>query len=258
MLKGKTLTRVRNLLKIPLDDLERWRLVRATDILNLPGCGKSTLNKLRLYLAHRGISLRDDNPPQYWLDALGTAESRAEAEAQGVCPFTIVIDHNETFPFAFDSIRDRDDNPVSVPIVRRQLWRDGLGDYTIDGMEADIQIERKADDLASSLSERRDAFEAEVARLNDMCEFAAIVCEHSWSDILADSHDHGARAKSISRTYFAWVIRYPGVHWIMCAGRYHAEQTTFRLLERFWWHKQRTLAAEAAESRTVDLFSRVR
>lgn len=257
MLHSKTLARVRSYFQIPADDLHRWRLIRASDVLAIPGVGKVTLNKLRLFLAHREISLRGDNPPAYWLETLGKPAGVDGNQVTGVCPFTVVIDHNETFPFAFDSIEDRDGHIVKVPIVRRQIWRVGQADYTIAGFEPNIQIERKADDLASSLSDRRDAFEAEIARLDQMCEFAAIVCEHDWAHILGDTHEHGARAKSISRTYFSWAIEYPGVHWIMCAGRYHAEQTTFRLLERFWWKKQREQTAETVGKVNSSLFGTV-
>lgn len=219
--------------------LDHWRRISAADVLAVDKCGKKFLNQLRLHLAHRGISLRGDNPPAYWLDVL-ERPAGDDNQVIGVCPFTVVIDTNETFPFPFDSILDREGNPVSVPVVRRPLYTAGLADYTINGMECDIQLERKGDDLPSSLTERRENFEAEICRLSEMCEFAAVIVEHPWSYFLTNQHDHGASGKSISRTVQAWMINYPGVHWIMCEGRYHAEQITFRLLERFWWMKMRS------------------
>lgn len=233
-LKSKVMVRLHSLFRIT--EPQSWSRVTAAEILNVPNVGKSTLNKLRLYLAHRGISLRGDNPPAYWLDTLNRVGESGE-EIRGVCPFTVIIDTNETYPFPFDQIYDSDKNLVSIRTVRQPLYQMGLADYTIQGMEEEIQIERKAEDLATSLSERRESFEQEISRLNGMCEFAAVVCEHPWRDILSDEHQHGARAKSISRTVQAWMIKYPGVHWIMCDGRYHAEQLTYRLLERFWWSK---------------------
>lgn len=242
-LKSKIMVRLHSMFRIT--EPQSWARVSATDLLNVPNVGKSTLNKLRLYLAHRGISLKSDNPPEYWIETIGKPSSDNN-ECRGVCPFTIVIDTNETLPFPFDQIYDRDNQLVSIRTVRQPLYQSGLADYTISGMEQEIQIERKADDLASSLSDRRDSFEQEICRLNDMCEFAAVICEYPWRDILSDEHEHGARAKSISRTVQAWTIRYPGVHWIMCDGRYHAEQLTFRLLERFWWQKMREFTESAS------------
>ena len=233
-LKSQIMIRLHSLFRIT--EPQSWSRVSAADVLAVPDCGKVALNKLRLYLAHRGISLRDDNPPAYWVSTLGQPQPEGSS-CVGTCPFTVVIDTNETYPFDFDTIFDHDDNNIVVPIERKPLYLSGFADYTIKGMECDIQIERKADDLASSMSERRDIFEAELCRLNGMCEYAAVVVEYPWSEILEGSI-HGASAKSISRTVHSWAVRYPGVHWWFCNGRYHAEQFTFRLLEKFWWDKQ--------------------
>ena len=196
--------------------------------------------------------MRGENPPAYWIETLG--ERADDLQPVGACPFTVVIDTNETYPFPFDAIHDRDGNLVSVPTVRRPLYTAGLADYTIDGMELDIQLERKAEDLASSMSERRDIFEGEVKRLSEMCEYAAVIVEHPWRDILSDEHRHGARAKSISRTVIAWQIAYPGCHWWFCDGRYQAEQVAFRLLEKFYWQKMRERSVEVIREVTSDLF----
>lgn len=236
--KTKTFRSVASLFRITDD--RSWSRVSAADILAVPGVGKSWLNQLRLYLAHRGVNLRGDNPASYWLDNLGGPKRDDLGEVRGVCPFTVVIDTNETFPFSFDGITDREGNLISVPTTRRALYQIGLGDYTIHGMETAIQLERKGDDLPSSLAQRRDEFEGEISRLNDCCEYSAVIVEHPWRDILTDEHNHGASGKSISRTVLAWQIKYPGVHWWFCEGRFHAEQVAFRLLERFWWSKMRS------------------
>lgn len=252
-LKSKTFSRLTSLFRIT--EPQSWARVSAADVLAVPDVGKVSLNKLRLYLAHHGVSLRGDNPPAYWLETL--SKPADESSPVGACPFTIVIDTNETYPFPFDSIHDRDGALVSVPTVRRPLYLSGLADYTINGMETLIQIERKAEDLAPSMSERREIFEAEVRRLSEMCEYAAVIVEHSWAEILSDEHQHGARAKSISRTVIAWQIACPGVHWWFCSGRYHAEQVCFRLLEKFWWMKQRERTGHLMETVHADLFAEV-
>lgn len=254
-LKSKIFTRLTSLFRITSP--ESWARISAADVLAVPDVGKVALNKLRLYLAHRGVSLRGDNPPAYWLETLGKPKPDDLSQCVGVCPFTVVIDTNETYPFPFDSIFDRDDNRVHVPTVRRPLYTAGLADYTIDAMELDVQIERKAEDLESSMSERREIFEAEICRLNDCCTHAWVIVEKQWSDILQDDHTHGARAKSISRTVIAWQVKYPGVGWWFCAGRYHAEQVAFRLLEKVYWQKMREQSVQIIGGITADIFKEV-
>lgn len=254
-LNTKTFRRLASLFRITSP--ESWARISAADVLAVPDVGKVALNKLRLYLAHRGVSLRGDNPPAYWLRTLGAPKTDDLQQCIGVCPFTIVIDTNETYPFPFDQVFDREDNRVEVPTVRRPLYTIGLADYTINGMELDVQIERKAEDLESSMSERRDVFEEEICRLNDCCTHAWVIVEKQWSDILQDDHTHGARAKSISRTVIAWQVKYPGVGWWFCAGRYHAEQVAFRLLEKVWWLKHREKTAAMVAAVTDDLFEEV-
>jgi hypothetical protein len=233
--QSKIMKRLHSLFRI--NEPQSWSRISAADVLAVPDVGKGTLNKLRLYLAHRGISLRGDNPPPYWIEVL-KSDGR-EVQLNGVCPFQIVIDSNESNPFTFDAIEDRDGRTISIPTVRRPLYLSGLADYTIDGHETEIQIERKADDLYSSMSDRRDIFESEIERLNDMCDFAAVICEIPRSTVILDNNRHGARAKSIINTVSSWRVRFPGVHFIFADGRWDAEQECWRLLSGWWWRRQR-------------------
>ncbi len=224
-----------------LVDVRDWQSLTAADVLAIPDVGRKSLDKLRLYLAHRGLHLQHDNSADYWLEHLGgPADGDDQPEARsGTCPFTIIIDTNETFPFTFESIVDAEGKPVSVPTRREPLYTRGMADYTIAGFEKDIQIERKGDDLPPSLAQRRENFEAEVASMDSMCEFAAIVVEHEWSDFVETHPGHGASPSAVARTWLSWSLRYPGVKWFWCPGREAAEQITFWLLERFFWHKTR-------------------
>lgn len=238
----KTVTYRRVVERFRIKSESDFRAIRAAEILSVECVGKAWLNKLRVFLAHQGIALKDDNPPAYWLTVLWRrSTANDETHTTGVCPFTIVIDVNETLPFRFDSLQDREGRTIDVPTVRQPLYTQGLGDYSIQGMEHLIQIERKGDDLPSSLAQRREEFEAEIRRLSEGCEFAAVVIEQPWAAFFNDDHQHGARAKSIFRTVLQWQIAYPGVHWWFCDSRPMAEAVTFRLLERFWWAKQNEL-----------------
>ena len=177
-----------------------------------------------------------------------------------ITDFTIVIDSNESAPFHFTGIpvdSDKHNRNWIVPTVTKPLWSmgkrevetptgiqtHGLADYSIDGMEERVQVERKSrSDFAATLGQRREAFHAEIARLNH-CEFAAVVCECDWEDLLVNPIPNSQMSpKVFSRTVISWSIRYPNVHWFFCMNRRHAEVMTFQILRRFWDLSQGTEA----------------
>jgi len=172
------------------------------------------------------------------------------------CPFRIIVDVNEGFPYRFSGLvtdKSEGERPIVVETVARPLYQafkktvqvkgqwfnKGLADYTIEGMEEEVQVERKSlEDLYGTLGGRRDDFEAEIARLN-LCRFAAVVIEASWAEILFSPPSHSKLLpKTVSRTVQSWSIRYPAVHWFTCAGRQHAEAFTFQVLNMFWRQRQ--------------------
>lgn len=116
----------------------------------------------------------------------------------------------------------------------RSKWGAGLGDYSIEGYEELIQIERKsAEDLFSTLAHGRVNFEAEVKRLNSQCQYACIIAECDWTTVL-HWKGHGALPQSVVATRLAWEQRYPRVHWKFVPSRSIAEKLTFSMLDRFW------------------------
>lgn len=156
-------------------------------------------------------------------------------------PFNIVIDSNETHPYRFTGIEEdaARGNAIIVPrMVRKAMWVQGLADYSIEGLEQRIQIERKSKaDLFSTLGKRRVKFEDEINRLNETCDAAFIVVEAEWKEILLDPPRHSRlNPKTITRTHDSWMLKYPKVHWVMCAGRRHAEVKTYRMLAKFYDH----------------------
>lgn len=162
--------------------------------------------------------------------ASGTSRgSRAAADIR-ICPFTIAIDQREQAPFSFQGITDG-----GLPVVVRTFNQHLLtGDYSIDGQQHLIAIERKSkEDLYSTLTHGRERFLREFERLAEM-QFAAVVVEASFGSVTSDPPMFsGARPKSIYRSIIALQIRYPRIQWIFCDDRRFAEITTFRVLERF-------------------------
>lgn len=159
-----------------------------------------------------------------------------------VCPFTVIIDSREQLPYEFSGLVDHAGDSMVVPTVVRGLQS---GDYSIDGMEDCIAIERKSlDDLYGSVTWGRDRLEAEIFRLNvaasqDRMRFAAVVIEASWPEIVAPAEhrpgwENRTDPRSVEGTIVAWSIRYPRVHWWACGDRRGAELRTFGLLRTFW------------------------
>lgn len=122
--------------------------------------------------------------------------------------------------------------------VKGQSYTVGLADYTIGGMERQVQIQRKTlPDLFGTLGERRLTFEAEIKRLHEDCQYAEVIIEGDWPAICKWS-GHGPCVQSVIGTIKAWQQRYHNVHWNFYPTRSMAEQLTFRTLERFWLDRQ--------------------
>jgi ERCC4-type nuclease len=154
------------------------------------------------------------------------------------CPFTVLVDSREQAPYLFRGLRanaDRGGLPVLVPTARRGL---AVGDYSMEGFEDQIIIERKSkEDLYNSVA-RRGNFVGRLARMARY-PYAAVVVEADWGEVLTSPPKYSQLLpKSLFRTIMAWDVRYP-VKWWFVPGRDAGEATTFRLLERWWADSQR-------------------
>ena len=161
--------------------------------------------------------------------------AKPSADAPILIPFRIVIDTREKTPFHFVGLRGdarEKRRPLQVPTVVRGL---PSGDYSIEGYETQLAIERKSlADLYGTIAQGRDRFERELGRLNGM-EFAAIVIEADWQSIINGPPKYTKLPpKIVFRSIIAWMQRFKGVHWCPMNGRRLAEVWTFRHLERFW------------------------
>ncbi len=145
--------------------------------------------------------------------------------------FTIIIDTREQAPYTFELIQPSPPNTVIRGLK--------TGDYSLDGYEDRITIERKSKaDLYGSIGPGRDRFENEMHRMSAF-EFAAVVVESGWEDIIKNPPTRsGLKPVSVFSTVIAWMQRY-NVHWITCPNRTFAEKTTYRLLDR-WYRDEET------------------
>jgi hypothetical protein len=101
-------------------------------------------------------------------------------------PFTVLVDTREQTPYEFIGLltdADQGFEPLNVLTTRRTL---ASGDYSIEGMDSEIAIERKSvADLFGTLGQGRARFVRELERLAKL-QFAAVVVEGAWSEILVD------------------------------------------------------------------------
>jgi DNA excision repair protein ERCC-4 len=165
-----------------------------------------------------------------------------------ICPFTVVIDTREQFPFLFNEFRadskylrvrqgKRIIPALHIPTTTRTL---STGDYSIEGFESQIAIERKSlSDLYSTLASGRDRFERELLRLSEF-RVAHIVVESDWVATIRNPPSRTKlNPKSVFRSINAWEQEFPTIHWQMMGTRSLAEHKTFRILERFWNNLQK-------------------
>ena len=127
--------------------------------------------------------------------------------------------------------------PITPKTIRLGLK---TGDYSIQGFESQIVVERKSlSDLYGSVGGERERFHAEHERMAEIVAaggFACVVIEAGWSEILTRPPDGRKLVpKTIIRTATSWAMRY-GVHWMALENRRLAEVTTFRILDTWYRH----------------------
>lgn len=257
-----------------------WVDISPSWIIGLDGIGPSTLNKIRLYLASSGRTLKGDGTADHWLKKLADTSPAFDTSMYKIfVPFTILIDIQEKQPFGFQkivadrtkwtsdlrwldanerSLIEESDVTYSVPTVVRSLG-DFHGDYSIDGFEGLCHVERKscADAQGTILgwSERRDRFLNELEFLAGI-DCGAIVVQCTFDELLKTVGSRGRKSagenrKILYRQVLAWQQDYR-VPWHFCGTRRMAEITTFRILERFYRkHKHRAKAAEKQDKQAL-------
>lgn len=166
------------------------------------------------------------------------------------CAFAIVVDERESAPYSFVAMRDdRTRLPIMVPLHTKTLK---TGDYTILGHEHRLTIERKSkSDLFSTISPktengaRRERFIAQLQRMNEM-EFAAVAVEATVPQIWFDPPENSELSpKSVIRSIFSWMVKFPRVQWVMSESRIWSEMTVYRLLEKF--HEYRIKSVDGVD-----------
>ena len=160
----------------------------------------------------------------------------------GMMPI-IVIDTREQLNYTFSAIRADSREGGGILTVPTRIATLPSGDYSLEGYEALIAVERKskADAFSTIGTANRERFVRELERLAEY-QFAAVVVEAEWSEIVSNPPSHTqVQPKTLLRSVLAWEQRYPRVHWHFVPGRDAGEVMTYRILERFWRERQEEL-----------------
>lgn len=151
-----------------------------------------------------------------------------------IYPFTILIDSREQTPWLFEGItRMHQGAPyvLEIPINVKGLK---TGDYTIEGFENNVCVERKSvGDIIGTITRGRKRFEKELTRMQNM-EYSAVVIEGEWKTVLRKCFaDTQMNPVSLDSSILAFMMRYPKTHWLFRPGRFAAMKTTFKLFDLY-------------------------
>jgi ERCC4-type nuclease len=144
-------------------------------------------------------------------------------------PRTILVDDREKKPFPFEE-----------PTIKKRL---NVGDISLEGLEDQLSIERKATiDAVQSVISGHDRFEREMIRGKEL-KYFAIVIEGRPEDLIKVALKQAkfynvtpkvmaGRVKTIINTYYLWTIKH-GVHVFFCTNRPEAMEVTLKLLRGY-------------------------
>lgn len=237
-----------------------WTKIQPSTIEARPGVGRKSLDILRRYLASHGITLRDDRTPGYWLRMLS-----AEGMQSVACPFVVLVDSQEKHPFDFTGFQSgaaTGHRVIDVPTKIKSLGP-SHGDYSIEGYEGQIHIERKSmEDAHGTIlgwGEHRERFGRTLEFLESI-EFGAVVVECSLGEMLARSPARGRKSAEENRLimnqqYLAWLLKFRAVKWIFADTRGLAQVETFRLFEKFYAYKMRSRKQAEVKSQSQQEFA---
>lgn len=232
---------------------EDWTLIGSQDVLAVPGCGRETLDHLRVTLAGIGLTLKNDATPDFWNRNVAASKLGVAGETSNdalTLPFTILIDSAEGYPFTFQGHRGEGGRPLIVPFERQSLGPT-RGDYAIKGMEGEAHIERKSMEDAQgtflSHGERRDRWMATLEFLASI-KTSAVVIECSRGAMLdgliaRGSKDISTMKRELHGQVLAWEQDYR-VPFVFYDTRFLAEKAVITILHRHYRHK--TKAAKRA------------
>lgn len=164
------------------------------------------------------------------LEKFKSVKFKTKAEILNTPTFTIICDSREQIPYLFHG--------YTCGVKKSGLK---TGDYSIQGYEQEICIERKSkEDLYSSLGQGRARFEREFIRMKDY-QYKALVIEAALGDVLTPPARSQMNPTSVLNSLISWSIRY-GVHIFFADTRHLAEALIYQIFEKFLYNKNKKAA----------------
>ena len=136
-------------------------------------------------------------------------------------PIRIVVDTREKEPYSF---------PLDgVQTIRRKLV---AGDYSLDGFEERVAVERKSlADFVSTVIHARSRFTRELTRLQEF-EAACVVVEAGMDDILAGRYRGHAHPNAVFGLTLSIIVDF-GIPVYFCGNRQIACRFLYDFLTRY-------------------------
>jgi len=119
----------------------------------------------------------------------------------------VVVDTREQEPYSFD--------PERVEAVRHAL---PAGDYSLQGMEHLVAVERKSlEDFVQTVIRSRERFRKELLALQT-CASACVVVEASFQDVISGQYRSGAHPNSVIGSTLSIIVDY-NIPVFFCSNR---------------------------------------
>lgn len=140
----------------------------------------------------------------------------------------IYVDTREQKPYIFNKTKN---------CMGSILTKLDAGDYTIEGCEDLIRIERKSSvtELFINLGRERERFYNEIERMADI-KYKFLVLEFSYADLLKGSYYSKISPNYIISNLMKLSLEH-NIHVIYCGDRINAQDYSRRLLLKIWKYK---------------------
>lgn len=150
-------------------------------------------------------------------------------------PYTIIQDSREQSVWDFKDMRADAKDGGGIIILKTKRAALKTGDYSIEGLEDKVAIERKSlEDFFHCVGSDRSRFERQLERLNEL-HCGRMVIESDWERILRGCPKSKLKPKTVVRSVISWQMnRFPNIHWWFLPGKRAAELVAFRILDKYW------------------------
>jgi len=129
------------------------------------------------------------------------------------------------------------DEYFKAPMIVRKL---DTGDYSVDGLETMIAIERKTlDDLVGCLGKGRARFERELER-SQALDYFAVILEEGYAQLATGNYRSQLNPRAAVESISAFEVRY-GTHFLFAGSQELAARKCELLLVKFWREQQKQL-----------------